>query len=163
PSQAIDWDQFTVRVDHQIKQANRLFVRWAYVNNRETDPNAAPLLGNASLTSNAQDVAVGLITNFGSNKVQDFRIHYLPSHVRLSAFLQGPDFDTDNGITGFTSLLRPGTGGSFPDFSFGAGGYSALQGSAFDQRPKSQDRTVLEPTYNFTILKGRNSFKFGVL
>src|SRR5215813_2888478 len=102
-----------------------------------------------------------LISNIGNNKVQDFRVHYLPSHVRLAAFLQGPDFDTMNGITGFSQLLRPGTGGSFPDLSFS--GYSSLQGSAFDQRPKSQDRTVWEPTYNFTLLTGRHSFKFGFL
>src|SRR5215469_7734767 len=161
PSQTIDFDQFSVRVDHQIKSSNRLFVRWTYVNNREVDPNAAPLLHTASLTSNAQDIAVGLITNIGNNKVQDFRVHYLPSHVRLAAFLQGPDFNTANGITGFSQLLRPGTGGSFPDFSFG--GYSSVQGFAFDQRPKSQDRTVVEPTDNFTILTGRHSLKFGVL
>ncbi len=88
-------------------------------------------------------------------------MHYLPSHVRLSAFLQGPDFNTVNGIQGFNQLLRPGTGGSFPDYSWS--GYAALQGSAFDQRPKSQDRTVFEPTDNFTILKGRHSLKYGVL
>jgi hypothetical protein len=88
-------------------------------------------------------------------------VHYLPSHVRLSAFLQGPDFNTLNGIQGFNQLLRPGTGGSFPDYSWS--GYAALQGSAFDQRPKSQDRTVFEPTDNFTIVKGRHSLKFGVL
>jgi hypothetical protein len=161
PSQAIDWDQFTIRVDHQLTKSNRLFVRWAYINNRESDPNFAPLLKTASLTSNGQDIAVGLITNIGSNKIQDFRFHYLPSHVRLSAFLQGPDFNTSNGITGFTPLLRPDTGGSFPDFSFS--GYNALQGSQFDQRPKSQDRVAFEPTDNFTILKGRQSLKFGVL
>jgi hypothetical protein len=161
PSQAIDYDQFTIRIDHQINSSNRLFGRWIYVNNRESDPNAAPLLKNASLTSNGQDAAIGLITNIGANKVQDFRIHYMPSHVRLSAFLQGPDFNTANGITGFASLLRPGTGGSFPDYSFS--GYSPLQGSTFDQRPKSQDRTVFEPTDNFTILKGRHSLKFGIL
>jgi hypothetical protein len=161
PSQAIDWDQFTIRIDHQIKSKNRLFIRWAYINNRENDPNFAPLLKTAALTSNGQDIAVGLITNIGSNKVQDFRFHYLPSHVRLSAFLQGPDFDTANGITGFTPLIRPDTGGSFPDFSFS--GYNALQGSQFDQRPKSQDRIAFEPTDNFTILKGRQSLKFGVL
>jgi Carboxypeptidase regulatory-like domain len=161
PSQGIDWDQGTVRVDHQINSSNRLFARWIYVNNRESDPNAAPLLGTASLTSNGYDLAVGLITNIGSNKVQDFRVHYLPSHVRLSAFLQGPDFNTLNGIQGFSQLLRPGTGGSFPDYSWS--GYAALQGSAFDQRPKSQDRTVFEPTDNFTIVKGRHSLKFGVL
>ena len=161
PSQGIDWDQGTVRVDHQFNSSNRLFARWIYVNNRESDPNAAPLLKTASLTSNGYDIAVGLITNIGTNKVQDFRVHYLPSHVRLSAFLQGPDLNTSNGIQGFSQLLRPGTGGSFPDYSWS--GYAALQGSAFDQRPKSQDRTVFEPTDNVTILKGRHSLKFGVL
>ncbi|HEY6375748.1 MAG TPA: carboxypeptidase-like regulatory domain-containing protein [Edaphobacter sp.] len=161
PSQAIDYDQFTIRIEHQIGSSNRLFGRWIYVNNRQTDPNAAPLLKTASLTSNGQDIAVGLITNIGANKVQDFRIHYLPSHVRLSAFLQGPDFNAANGIQGFAGLARPDTGSSFPDYSFS--GYAALQGSAFDQRPKSQDRTVLEPTDTFTMLKGRHSLKFGVL
>ena len=161
PSQAIDWDQFTVRIDHQMGKANRLFVRWAYINNRENDPNFSPLLKTAALTSNGRDIAGGLITTIGSNKVQDFRIHYMPSHVRLSAFLQGADFNTANGITGFTPLIRPDTGGSFPDFSFS--GYSALQGSQFDQRPKSQDRVAFEPSDNFTILTGKNSLKFGVL
>ena len=161
PTQAIDWDQFTIRVDHQLNSANRLFVRWAYINNRETDPNFAPLLKTASLTSNGQDIAAGLITNIGANKVQDFRAHYMPSHVRLSAFLEGPDFNAANNIQGFTGLARPDSGSSFPDYSWS--GYASLQGSTFDQRPKSQDRTAFEVTDNFTILKGRQSLKFGVL
>ena len=161
PSQAIDWDQFTIRIDHQINPSNRLFARWAYINNRETDPNFAPLLKTSSLTSNGQDIAVGLITNIGANKVQDFRAHYMPSHVRLSAFLQGPDFNAANNIQGFTGLARPDTGSSFPDYSFS--GYNALQGSTFDQRPKSQDRTAFEITDNFTFVKGRQSLKAGVL
>jgi hypothetical protein len=161
PTQAIDWDQFTIRLDHQLNSSNRLFGRWAYINNRETDPNFAPLLKTASLTSNGQDAAVGLITNIGANKVQDFRVHYMPSHVRLSAFLQGTDFNAANNIQGFTGLARPDTGSSFPDYSFS--GYAALQGSTFDQRPKSQDRTAFEVTDNFTIIKGRQSLKFGVL
>jgi len=161
PSQAFDWDQFVVKLDHQINSDNRLFFRWAYINEREIDPNFAPALKTSSLTSNAQDLALGLITNIGSNKVQEFRIHGLPNHVRLTAFLQGPDFNTTNGITGFTNLGRPDTGYSFPDYSWS--GYNALQGSTFDQRPKSQDRRALEATDNFTILKGRQTIKFGVL
>jgi hypothetical protein len=161
PSQAIDWDQFTIRLDHQLNPSNRLFGRWAYINNRETDPNFAPLLKTASLTSNGQDGAVGLITNIGANKIQDFRIHYMPSHVRLSAFLQGPDFNAANNIQGFAGLARPVTGSSFPDYSWS--GYASLQGSTFDQRPKSQDRTAFEVTDNFTLIKGRQSLKFGVL
>jgi hypothetical protein len=162
PSQAIDWDQFTIRLDHQLGSNNRLFGRWTYINNRETDPNFAPLLKTASLTSNGQDAAVGVITNIGANKVQDFRVHYMPSHVRLSAFLQGADFNAANGIQGFAGLARPVTGSSFPDYSW-SGGYAALQGSTFDQRPKSQDRTAFEITDNFTLIKGRQSLKFGVL
>jgi hypothetical protein len=127
PSQAIDWDQFTVRVDEQITPTNRLFFRWAYVNNRETDPNFAPLLKTAALTSNAQDIAVGLTTNIGTNKVQEFRIHGLPSHVRLAPFLGGPDFNAENGIQGFEGLARPANdlypGSSFPDYSYS--GYAA--------------------------------------
>ncbi|HEV2275184.1 MAG TPA: carboxypeptidase-like regulatory domain-containing protein, partial [Acidobacteriaceae bacterium] len=161
PSQAIDWDQYTGRLDDQLNKSNRLFARFFYVDNRETDPNAAPALKTASLTSNAYDLAFGVITTIGANKVQDFRIHYLPSHIRLSAFLQGPDFNAANGITGFSQTLRPNVGGAFPDFAFS--GYTSLQGAAFDQRPKSQDRIVFEPTDNFTIIKGRNSIKFGVL
>jgi hypothetical protein len=161
PSQGIDWDQFVVRVDHQVNTNNRLFFRWAYINQREIDPNFAPALKTASLTSNAQDIAVGLITNIGTNKVQEFRIHGLPSHVNLQAFLQGPDFNTNIGVKGFAELLRPGTGGSFPDYAIS--GYHALQGSNFDQRPKTQDRRVLEATDNFTILLGRQSIKFGAL
>jgi hypothetical protein len=161
PSQDIFWDQFVIRVDHLINPKNRLFARWAYINERETDPNFAPLLKTASLTSNGQDIAVGLITNIGSNIVQDFRVHGLPSHVRLSAFLEGPDFNAANGIQGFTGLSRPGTGSSFPDYSFS--GYAALQGSTFDQRPKSQDRRAFEPTDTVTFLKGLQSLKLGVL
>ncbi len=161
PSQDIFWDQFVIRIDHLLNPKNRLFGRWAYINERETDPNFSPALKTASLTSNGQDIAIGLITNIGNNIVQDFRIHGLPSHVRLSAFLQGPDFNATNGIQGFTGLSRPGAGSSFPDYSFS--GYAALQGSTFDQRPKSQDRRVLEVTDNVTLLKGRQSIKAGIL
>ena len=161
PSQAIDYDQYIVRLDHQLTASNRLFARWVYVTNRETDPNSSNLLSTAHLTSIGQDIAVGVITNFGPNKVNEARVHYLPSHVRLSAFLQGPDFNTMFGVQGFSPQLRPGTGGSFPDYAWS--GYSSLQGSAFDQRPKSQDRKVVEGSENFTFLLGKQSLKFGLL
>jgi hypothetical protein len=161
PSQAIDFDQYTVRLDHQINSQNRLFARWIYVTNRETDPNSSPELETAHLSSIGQDIAVGVITNIGANKVNEARVHYLPSHVRLSAFLEGTDFNTQFGVAGFANQVRPGTGGSFPDYQWS--GYSPLQGSAFDERPKSQDRKAAEGTEDFTILKGKQSIKFGLL
>lgn len=161
PSQAIDWNQYVVRLDHQVTPKHRLFARWVYVQQKEVDPNASPLLGNANLTSWGQDIAAGLISNVGSTMVNEVRAHFLPSHVRLFAFLQGPDWNGRFGVGGFSDLLRTGVGGAFPDYAWS--GYSSIQGSGFDQRPKSQDRKAFEGTDNFTILKGRQAIKFGAL
>jgi hypothetical protein len=161
PSQSIDFDQYIVRVDHQITPKNRLFARWVYINQKEVDPNAAVALGNANLTSWGQDIAVGVISNVGATMVNEARAHFLPSHVRLQGFLQGPDWNARFGVSGLSDLLRPGIGGVFPDYAWS--GYGSLQGSGFDQRPKSQDRKALEGTDNFTILKGKQAIKLGVL
>jgi hypothetical protein len=160
PSQAIDYNQYIVRLDDQLTPKNRLFARWIYMQQREVDPNFSPALKTANLTSIGQDIAVGLISNIGSTKINEIRTHYLPSHVRLQAFLQGADFNGQFGVTGLSDLLRNGSG-SFPDYSWS--GYGSLQGSTFDQRPKSQDRKAWEITDNITLLKGRQSLKFGVL
>ena len=93
PSQAIDLDQFTLRFDDQLNSSNRLFARWSFDNNRENDPNSSPQLGFAPLHSQGEDIAVGLTSNMGSNKVSEFRAHYLFSRIRLSAFLEGQDIN----------------------------------------------------------------------
>jgi hypothetical protein len=161
PSQSIDFNQYIVRFDHQINSKNRLFARWVYITQKEVDPNASAALGNANLTSWGQDIAVGVISNIGNTMVNEARAHFLPSHVRLQGFLQGPDWNSRFGVAGFSDLLRPGVGGVFPDYAWS--GYGSLQGSGFDQRPKSQDRKAFEGTDNFTILKGKQAIKFGVL
>jgi hypothetical protein len=161
PSQSIDFNQYIVRFDHQITPKNRLFARWVYMQQKEVDPNASAALGRANLTSWGQDIAVGVISNVGTTMVNEARAHFLPSHVRLQGFLQGPDWNATFGVTGLSDLLRPGVGGVFPDYAWS--GYSSLQGSGFDQRPKSQDRKAFEGTDNFTILKGRQAIKVGVL
>lgn len=160
PPQTINFDQYIVRVDDQLTTNNRLSAHWIYVTQHEVDPNFSPALGKANLTSIGQDIAVGLTTNFGASMINEARAHYLPSHVRLQAFLQGNDFNTSFGVAGFSDLLRNGSG-SFPDYAWS--GYNSLQGSAFDQRPKSQDRKAAEFSDNFTKILGRQSLKAGVL
>jgi hypothetical protein len=160
-NQSISFDQFITRIDHQITDKNRFSARWVYVKQGEVDPNFSPTLGTANLTSWGQDIEASLNTNIRGTMVNELRAHYLPSHVRLTAFLQGTDFNGQFGVTGFSDLLRPDAGGSFPDYIWS--GYNSLQGQGFDQRPKSQDRKAWEIADNYTILYGRNSFKFGAL
>lgn len=160
-NQTIGFDQFISRLDHQITPKHRLTGRWVYVKQNEVDPNFSPTLQFASLTSWGQDIEASLTSNVGATMVNEFRTHYLPSHVRLTAFLQGTDFNGQFGVTGFSDLLRPGAGGAFPDYAWS--GYNSLQGQGFDQRPKSQDRKAFEISDNYTILHGRHSYKFGTL
>lgn len=160
PPQTINFDQYIARLDDQFTPNNRIFAHWVYMTQHEVDPSFSPALGKANLTSIGQDIAVGLITNLGPTMINEARAHYLPSHVRLQAFLQGHNFNSQFGVAGFSDLLRGGSG-SFPDYSWS--GYASLQGSSFDQRPKSQDRKAAEFSDNFTKIYGRQSIKAGVL
>ena len=66
PSQAIDWNQFTVRFDHHHARKPAVCALDLY-HAKEVDPNSAPAL-TATLTSLGQDIAVGLITNIGATR-----------------------------------------------------------------------------------------------
>ncbi len=159
PTQPLDTDQFTIRGDRTITDKERLFVRWSWDDYRESDPNAYPALGYANLHTRAQNVAAGLTSAFTPNIVNEAIFSYMPQMIDLQAFGQGTNFNQQAGITGFEGLQRPGVNGSFPDFAWS--GYTALTGSAFDQRPKTQSFTVVQGIDNLTWVKGRHVFKFG--
>ena len=160
PSTVLDQDQVTVRIDQTITAKHHAFVRYSFINYQENDPNAMPSLGYASLNTRGHNLAAALISNPKPTLINEFRFNYLPNAIDLGAFLQGTNFYAQPGIPGFEDTgHRPGVLGSFPDFSWS--GYASLGGSAFDQRPKTQDLKVWEYSDNLTWIKGRNIFKFG--
>src|SRR6202011_2891748 len=160
PSQALDPDQFTIRVDQTSTDKHRAFVRWSFINYQENDPNAFPALGYASLNTRGQNIVAALISNITPSVINEARFSYLPNSVDLQAFLQGTDFYKQTGVTGFEDTgHRPGVAGSFPDF--GWSGYASMSGSTFDQRPKTQDLRVWEWSDSVTWIKGRHIFKTG--
>jgi hypothetical protein len=159
PRQSLDTDQFTVRGDRAITDKHRLFLRWSFDDYRQSDPNAYPGLGYASLHTRAQNVAAGLSSTITPMLVHEARFSYMPQWIDLQAFGQGTNFNQSAGITGFADLQRPGVAGSFPDF--GWSGYTSMSGSAFDQRPKTQYFTVMQGIDNLTWVKGPHVLKFG--
>jgi hypothetical protein len=159
PSRKLDTDQFTLRLDQSFTENHRLFVRWSFHDNRLNEPNAFPALDYAPLKTRGQNVVASLSNILRQNLAHEFRFSYLPAIVNLQAYLQGTNFNQDAGIRGFEETARPGVVGSFPDFSWS--GYAAMNGSAFDQRPKTQDLSVYEWTDNLTWVKGRHIYKFG--
>jgi hypothetical protein len=161
PAQTLNQDQFTVRIDQNIGDKNRAFVRWSWIQYHELNPNAFPALGFTPMNSKGQNVVGALITNLKPNLINEARFSYMPNSLDLLAFLQGTNFYAEAGITGFeTTGHRPGDVGSFPDFAWS--GYASMSGSTFDQRPKTQDLKVYEWYDNLTWVKGRHIVKYGV-
>lgn len=159
PSQRLDLDQFTIRGDRSFNEKQRLFVRWSWNDFRQSDPNAYPALGYADLHTRAQNVVAGLTSSFTPTLVNEATFSYLPQFIDLQPFGQGMNFNANAGVRGFEGLERPGSGGSFPDFAWS--GYTTMAGSAFDQRPKTQNFTVYQAFDNLTWVRGRHIFKFG--
>ena len=159
PVRKLDTDQVTVRIDQTIDERTRIFGRYSWHDQRQADPNAYPALGIANLGTTGQNVVLSMTNTLTSSLLHDVRFSYVPSIVDLDAFLQGQDPYTAIGVKGFEETARPGVGGSFPDFAWS--GYTAMNGSAFDQRPKTQDLKVFEISDNLTWVKGRHILKFG--
>ncbi|HWB84381.1 MAG TPA: carboxypeptidase-like regulatory domain-containing protein [Bryobacteraceae bacterium] len=159
PARSLTFDQFTMRGDRTINDNNRFFVRWSWNNYQQVDPNAFPALGLAPLNTRGQNVAASLTSNVRSTLVHEARFSYMPQWIDLSPFLLGTDFNKEAGVKGFEETGRPNVVGSFPDFSWS--GYRAMQGSSFDQRPKTQYFNVYEYFDSLTWVKGRHILKFG--
>ncbi|HZT37815.1 MAG TPA: carboxypeptidase regulatory-like domain-containing protein [Bryobacteraceae bacterium] len=159
PTRALNFDQFTIRGDRKITDAHRFFVRWSFNNYQQLDPNAFPALGTAPLNTRANNVAAALTSMLRPNVIHEARFSYMPQWIDLSPFGLGVNFNQKAGITGFDETARPGVIGSFPDFSWS--GYASMNGSAFDQRPKTQYFQVFEYADNLTWIKGRHILKFG--
>ena len=160
PSQSLDQNQFTIRIDQTLNDKNRAFVRWSFINYDEQNPNAFPALGYTPMNTRGQNVVAALISNIRPSVVNEFRFSYMPNSLNLLAFLQGTDFYAKAGVTGFEDTgHRPGDAGSFPDFAWS--GYASMAGSTFDQRPKTQDLKLWIADESVTWAKGRHILKFG--
>jgi Carboxypeptidase regulatory-like domain len=159
PERRLDMDQITVRVDQTLGERHRIFGRYSFHDQRMDDPNAFPALGTAPLSTRGQNVVLSMNNTLTPTLLHEARFNYVPLTVNLEAYLQGTDFYRDAGIVGFEETSRPGVVGSFPDFSWS--GYTAMNGSAFDQRPKTQDLKTYEFSDNVTWLKTRHIVKLG--
>jgi hypothetical protein len=159
PVRELNSDQVTVRIDQTLSERTRIFGRYSFHSQRQADPNAYPALGFADLETKGQNVVLSMTNTVTPALLHDVRFSYVPSIVDLAPFLGGQNPYESVGVRGFEETERPGFGGSFPDFAWS--GYTAMNGSAFDQRPKTQDLKVFEVSDSLTWVKGRHIVKVG--
>lgn len=159
PSTGIDEDQFTVRADHTINDAHKVFFRWSGNFNRLSEPGGSPALGVAASSTRGQNYTVSITSNLRPTLLNEFRVNMLYGLIKLAPYLWGKDFNKEAGVKGMEETKRSFDTGSFPDFAWS--GYASLAGSSFDQRPKTQDRYTREFVDNVTWIRGKHVVKFG--
>ncbi len=160
PSTAVNEDQLTARFDQSFGDRHKAFFRYSLNDNRLSEPGSTPPLGSADSGTRGQNYTGSITSNLKPTLLNEFRFNLLYGLIHLSPYLPGKDYDKEAGITGMENLRRSFDTGSFPDFAWS--GYSGINGSSFDQRPKTQDRYTLEFTNNLTWIKGRHVVKWGV-
>ena len=101
PVRELNTDQFTVRIDQTLSNSTRIFGRYSFHDQRQSDPNAYPALGNAALSTRGQNVVLSMNNTLTSTLLHDVRFSYVPSTVTLDAFLQGQNPYEALGIRGF--------------------------------------------------------------
>jgi hypothetical protein len=159
PSTAVDQDQITTRIDHTLNDAHKVFFRYSLNKNSLREPGNTPPLGTADSSTRGQNYTGSINSNLRTNLINEFRVNTLYGLIQLNPYLMGRDFNKDAGIRGLDLTKRSFDVGSFPDFAWS--GYASVNGSAFDQRPKTQDRYTLEFTDNATWIRNRHVVKFG--
>ena len=159
PSTVLDEDQLTTRIDHSISDRHKVFFRYSLNNNRLGEPGGSPALGSADSSTKGQNYTFSATSNLRPTLLNEFRFNTLYGLIALAPYLQGRDFNKDAGIKGMEETKRSFDIGSFPDFAWS--GYASLNGSTFDQRPKTQDRYTLEFTDQLTWIRGKHVVKFG--
>lgn len=159
PSTAVDMNQTTTRFDHTISDNHRVFFRWSLNKNALSEPGGSPALGTADSRTRGQNYTFSVTSNLRPSLINEARFNTLYGLIDLKPYLLGRDFTKEAGITGLEETRRSFDTGSFPDFNWS--GYASLTGSAFDQRPKTQDRHMREFVDNLSWIKGRHVFKFG--
>lgn len=124
PVQAINTDQFDIRVDHSFGQSMPVFVRVSHSRNHMNNPGQLPglalgapgtLQGN-TMQNNSTGVAIGVTRVFNPTIVNDLRIGYARLEITQLPFFGSTNTDAQYGIPGIPFVS--GYTGGLPVLSF---------------------------------------------
>ncbi len=120
------------KIDAALSTKDHLMGRYSITDNIESDPNQFQALGQQTLASRAQNIALTEAHTFGAKWLNQASFGLYKDIFLFSAVLPGTNFVAGAGITGYEQTqLSP----SFPYITLS--GYSAFNGSGNGNLPKS--------------------------
>jgi Carboxypeptidase regulatory-like domain len=144
------------KIDAALGRNDHLMGRYSITDNVESDPNQFAALGQQSLTSRAQNVAVTESHTFGAKWLNQASFGLYRDIFLFSAILPGTNYLAGAGITGYEQTqINP----SFPYITLS--GYSSFNGSGSGSFPKSNRIRTWQYGDNMSYTAGKHEIQFG--
>lgn len=155
-----DFDQFSVRLDHQFTEKASIFGRFSFSNLDNRLPGAAPFLGQI-FPQKPRNLAIGYTHIFRPTLINEFRFGF--NKLRFSSIFEtaSSNLSSDAGLQNLQNL--PPEAWGLPSVNILGYFTGLITGSLGPPTPNSQFNNA--KTYQFvdnvTLVKGRNTMKFG--
>lgn len=150
--------QADLRIDHSLTTKDQLMGRYSLSNNRETDPNGFPAMGNFPLRSRGQDFIIRETHLFNERWINEIQASYYRSFFRFTSSLEGQDINAAAGIQGMAGL-SPEQYVGFPTITIT--NYSTYNGQAGNSYPKQNKIRSYQYVDHLNYVRGNNNLRIG--
>ena len=160
PVEPNNTNQFDVRIDHKISDADSIFGRVSYSNNHDNPPGAIPppLDAGSFSTGNFINLPRNAVINethiFTPSTVNELRIGYSQNRSERLEFNANTDLSAQFGIPGIPFSTN---NGGLPNFS--VGGLNSFGSSEY--QPTVETQQIWQFVDIMTLIRGRHTIKIG--
>jgi outer membrane receptor protein involved in Fe transport len=164
-------NQFTTRIDGQVTARMHAFGRWTYYRDDLTGHPVFGLAGGPSGVSEAghgtgrtHSVSMGIDDAISDHLLMDARLGYYEDHLTDDMSNANVNLGTQLGIPGLNDTGYPMSNGEpvFNVATVGGGGIGSTQFGGAPSTPVRQREDQFQITNNWTLIRGKHTFKAGV-
>jgi hypothetical protein len=162
PPQRMNGDQFDIRIDQRLSQANSLFGRFSFGNIVQPIPGIfpGPLGAGTTQLSFSRHAVLNDVHVFGPGRINEFRFGFTRSNGSvIGQGQQSAPFARETGLALFPFPVQ-----GFPSMTFSRSGQISGQ-ALYNDFGGGSSNLNFENTFewidNFTIIHGNHAIKFG--
>lgn len=161
PVEPNDTNQFDLRIDHRISDADSIFGRFSYSNNTDNPPGAIPppidaaSFSSGNFINKPRNVVVGWTHIFNPRLINEFHAGYSRNHSERLQFDANQNLSASVGIPGVPFSTN---NGGLPQFS--VAGFNTFGSSEYQPTVESQE--VYQIVDSLTLIRGRHTIKIGL-
>jgi hypothetical protein len=163
PVEPNDTNQFDVRIDHKISDADSIFGRVSYSNNHDNPPGSIPppidaaSFSSGNFLNEPRNVVLGWTHIFNPRLVNELRAGYSQNRSERLQFNANENLSEKIGLPGIPFSTN---NGGLPQFGVAGLGNGGSFGSS-EYQPTVETQAVYQIVDSLTMIRGRHTIKIG--